>query len=40
MMHYLTGGPKGASKIKNKIYSEYINVSNNVLMSENLEAQL
>ena len=26
----VTGGPKGASKIKNKIYSEYINVSNNV----------
>ena len=26
----VTGGPKGASKIKNEIYSEYINVSNNV----------
>ena len=26
----VTGGPKGASKIKNKIYSEYIHVSNNV----------
>ena len=26
----VTGGPKGASKIKDKIYSEYINVSNNV----------
>ena len=26
----VTGGPKGASKIKNKIYSEYINISNNV----------
>ena len=26
----VTGGPNGASKIKNKIYSEYINVSNNV----------
>ncbi len=26
----VTGGPKGASQIKNKIYSEYINVSNNV----------
>ena len=26
----VTGGPKGVSKIKNKIYSEYINVSNNV----------
>ena len=26
----VTGGPKRASKIKNKIYSEYINVSNNV----------
>ena len=26
----VTGGPKGASKIKNKIFSEYINVSNNV----------
>ena len=26
----VTGGPKGASKIKNKIYSEYIDVSNNV----------
>ncbi len=26
----VTGGPKGASKIKKKIYSEYINVSNNV----------
>ena len=26
----VTGGPEGASKIKNKIYSEYINVSNNV----------
>ena len=26
----VTGGPKGVSKIKNKIFSEYINVSNNV----------
>ena len=26
----VTGGPKGASRIKNKIFSEYINVSNNV----------
>tara|TARA_B100000242_G_scaffold257611_1_gene201539 strand:- start:262 stop:1062 length:801 start_codon:yes stop_codon:yes gene_type:complete len=26
----VTGGPKRASKIKNKIYAEYINVSNNV----------
>ena len=26
----VTGGPRGASKIKNKIYSEYINISNNV----------
>ena len=26
----VTGGPKGASKIKNKIFSEYINVSNSV----------
>ena len=26
----VTGGPKGASQIKNKIFSEYINVSNNV----------
>ena len=26
----VTGGPKGASKIKNKIFSEYINVSKNV----------
>ena len=26
----VTGGPKGASKIKNKIFSEYINVSNKV----------
>ena len=26
----VTGGPKGASKIKEKIYAEYINVSNNV----------
>ena len=26
----VTGGPKGNSKIKNKIFSEYINVSNNV----------
>ena len=26
----VTGGPKQASKIKNKIFSEYINVSNNV----------
>ena len=26
----VTGGPNGASKIKNKIYSEYIHVSNNV----------
>ena len=26
----MTGGPKGASKIKNKIFSEYISVSNNV----------
>ncbi len=26
----VTGGPKGASKIKNKIFSEYVNVSNNV----------
>ena len=26
----VTGGPKGASKIKNEIYSEYINISNNV----------
>ena len=26
----VTGGPKGASKIKDKIYSEYISVSNNV----------
>jgi len=26
----VTGGPKGTSKIKNKIFSEYINVSNNV----------
>jgi myo-inositol-1(or 4)-monophosphatase len=26
----VTGGPKGASKIKEKIFSEYINVSNNV----------
>ena len=26
----VTGGPKGTSKIKDKIYSEYINVSNNV----------
>ena len=26
----VTGGPKGASKIKNKIFTEYINVSNNV----------
>ena len=25
-----TGGPNGASKIKDKIFSEYINVSNNV----------
>ena len=26
----VTGGPKGASKMKEKIFSEYINVSNNV----------
>ena len=26
----VTGGPKGASQIKDKIFSEYINVSNNV----------
>ena len=26
----VTGGPKGASQIKNKIFSEYVNVSNNV----------
>ena len=26
----VTGGPKGGSNIKNKIFSEYINVSNNV----------
>ena len=26
----VTGGPKGASKIKDKIFSEYINISNNV----------
>ena len=26
----VTGGPKGGSKIKKKIFSEYINVSNNV----------
>ena len=26
----VTGGPKGASKIKDKIFSEYIKVSNNV----------
>ena len=26
----MTGGPKQASKIKDKIFSEYINVSNNV----------
>jgi len=26
----VTGGPKGSSKIKDKIFSEYINVSNNV----------
>ena len=26
----VTGGPKGNSKIKNKIFSEFINVSNNV----------
>ena len=26
----VTGGPKGISKIKKKIYSEYVNVSNNV----------
>ena len=26
----VTGGPKGASKIKEKIFSDYINVSNNV----------
>ena len=26
----VTGGPRGASKIKDKIFSEYINVSNNV----------
>ena len=26
----VTGGPKGEGKIKNKIFSEYINVSNNV----------
>ena len=26
----VTGGPKGASKIKDKIFSEYINVSSNV----------
>ena len=26
----VTGGPKGASKIKDKIFSEYVNVSNNV----------
>ena len=26
----VTGGPNGASKIKEKIFSEYINVSNNV----------
>jgi len=26
----VTGGPKGASKIKDKIFMEYINVSNNV----------
>ena len=26
----VTGGPKAASKIKDKIFSEYINVSNNV----------
>ena len=26
----MTGGPKGSSKIKDKIFSEYINVSNNV----------
>ena len=27
----VTGGPKGASKIKDKIFSEYINVSKNVV---------
>ena len=26
----MTGGPKGSSKIKDKIFSEYINVSKNV----------
>ena len=26
----VAGGPKGASQIKNKIFSEYVNVSNNV----------
>ena len=26
----VTGGPKASSKIKNKIFSEYVNVSNNV----------
>mgnify|MGYP001261696966 FL=1 len=26
----VTGGPKGASKIKEKIFSEYINISKNV----------
>ena len=26
----VTGGPKGSSKIKKRIFSEYINVSNNV----------
>ena len=26
----VTGGPKGASKIKDKIFAEYINVSKNV----------
>ena len=26
----VTGGPKGSSKIKDKIFSEYINVSKNV----------
>ena len=25
----MTGGPKGASKIKDKIFSEYVNISNN-----------
>ena len=36
----VTGGPKGASKIKNKIFSEYINVSNNVSNVRKLEVRL